>query len=887
MRNLARFILPLMAIMLLGFSGISQAGSISGTVTNNTGKTGRIYIKATTTDWGGDWSYGISIPAGQTSYTISSLPDSFDGHTTATYTLSAFADLQGVGEQHANDPTVTLGSPVTIGSTSANLTLALPSYSPPQANEIIAYQGNGGNTLIWKPYEADNGLPIADKYVVSWSTNADGSGASSQEVYSGVNSYMFFHNNGGTNLYYRVTAYVGSATASTQWVPVTTRTGGVTVSGSVTLSGVTTTKPLIVLLKQEIPGQYPLFYSTIIPAPSTSGATSYSISNVPAGTYTFHAFLDVNQDGVYGPGDLDYQPSIYASEEIVVGASPTAGISPTITQRNAYATIRTNNWIFNGSPSSKNLGFTVEAQAKQPVNVTVSGAGLLDNTPIGFDNDEGTFRIWPGLSTTPVEGGSYTYKVYYSDNPEDKDEFTVTVPAFLTSFATPTSPIGTVTYTDGIPTFSWSAPSSPPSPYYYHLWLSGADASWHPDDLPPTQTSILYNADEGASKTALTAGVPYYWAIFVLDRFGNQAAYQTSFTMSNGISFTGKTISPISGNLSGVKIEQDGNPSNYTTSGNDGSFTLSNLPINTSFRLKITLSGYLPVYTQYFTTSSNLDLTSSPYNLLTQTQLYYGYGQTSGKGVIIAGFADSNGTPLSDVTVSVPGYIPQYMNGLAMLFNVAPDTPVTITPTKSGYTFSPQTFSVPANSILEVGISASPSAYTLGLQRNGSGSGLIQIQINGISTQPCTDNSCSYSGIPAGVSIQLTAVPDTGSSFGGWYNCGSSTSVCNFTLTGNTFEVTATFSLQPFKLEDSATYYNTLLSAFDNAPSGKKILGQKNFAELQTTPTYFNRSTSTDQITFKGGYNDSFSSRATTDFSTITPLIIQSGTLILDQVIVK
>ena len=378
MRTRVNLLLSLMLIILLGLTSICQAASISGTVTNNTGKTGRIYIKATPTDWGGDWSYGISIPAGQSSYTISSLPETLDGQNPATYTLSAFVDVQGKGVQHANDPAVTLGSPVTIGSTSANLTLALPSYSAPQANEIIAYQGNGGNTVIWRPSEADNGLPIADKYVVSWSTNADGSGASSQEVYSGVNSYMFFHNNGGTNLYYRVTAYVGSATASTQWVPVTTRTGGVTVSGSVTLSGVTTTKPLIVLLKQEIPGQYPLFYSTIIPAPSTSGATSYSISNVPAGTYTFHAFLDVNQDGVYGPGDLDYQPSIYASEEIVVGASPTAGISPTITQRNAYATIRTNNWIFNGSPSSKNLGFTVEAQAKQPVNVTVSGAGLLD-----------------------------------------------------------------------------------------------------------------------------------------------------------------------------------------------------------------------------------------------------------------------------------------------------------------------------------------------------------------------------------------------------------------------------------------------------------------------------------------------------------------------------
>lgn len=1095
-----KLLLSFMLIILLGLTSICQAASISGTVTNNTGKTGRTYIKATPIGWGGDWSYGISIPAGQSSYTISSLPETLDGQNPATYTVSAFVDVQGVGGQHANDPAVTLGSPVTIGSTSANLTLALPSYSAPQANEIIVYQGNGGNTLIWKPYEADNGLLIADKYVVSWSTNADGSGASSQEVYSGENSY-FFHNGGTTNLYYRVTAYVGAATASTQWVPVTTRTGGVTVSGSVTLSGVSTTKPLIVLLKQEIPGQYPLFYSTIIPAPSTSGATSYSISNVPAGTYTFHAFLDVNQDGVHGPGDLDYQPGIYTSEQVVVGTSNISGLSPTITQRNAYATIRTNNWTSDGINTNKNLGFTVESQAKQPINVTVSGSGLLDNTPIGLDtdNDNATFGAWPGLTATP--GASYTYTVYYADN--TSEQFIVTVPAFLTSFATPTSPIGTVAYTNGIPTFSWSAPASPPSPYNFHIWLNGADASWNTDELPSTQTSILYNADEGASRTSLSANVPYYWAIVVNDRYGNQAAYQTSFTMSSSgstISLTGTTLTPAGPSpLSGVTITQEGT-ANTTTSGGDGSFTLNNLPASTNFRLVMTSPGLVPVYTQYFNSATNLNLSNTPYYFLTQSNL----GLTTGKGAIIATFVDSsNGQALSGVTATASGYTVLYLksdvgtwdgtatdaSGIIKILNVTPNTNVTITPSKTGYTFSPQTFSVPADSVLEAGIfgSAAPTSvsftsktviagsggiplagvtitqvdpsnnntptgnsttsgsdgsftltnlpvstyfrllmtvsgympvysqrfnyptavnvnwsnfvyflspvgsiplqsgtgvifarlldnstqsplvgataavtagytvqyrnvtagdwsgtatdssglirilnvppstnislapvksgytfsgspysvavfapdsateinlfatpgttYTLGLQRSGSGSGSIQVQVNGLTAPTCTETSCNYSGLPTGVSIQLTAVPDTGSSFSGWSNCGSSTNVCSFTLTSDTLGVTATFGLQPFKVEGLTTYYDTLLSAFTSATTGQKILGQKSY---EAPATAFNRSISTDQITLKGGYDNSFSdTRATTDFSTIGPLTIQNGTLVLDQVIVK
>jgi hypothetical protein len=91
--------------------------------------------------------------------------------------------------------------------------------------------------------------------------------------------------------------------------------------------------------------------------------------------------------------------------------------------------------------------------------------------------------------------------------------------------------------------------------------------------------------------------------------------------------------------------------------------------------------------------------------------------------------------------------------------------------------------------------------------------------------------------------------------------------------------------LQPFKVEGLTTYYDTLLSAFTSATTGQKILGQKSY---EAPATAFNRSISTDQITLKGGYDNSFSdTRATTDFSTIGPLTIQNGTLVLDQVIVK
>lgn len=1100
MRTQVNLLLSLMLIILLGLTSISQAASISGTVTNGTSKTGRIYITAKPVDYGGDWSYGVSIPAAG-SYTINGLPTTCNNSQPCQYQVQAYADVQGNGVRHANDPAASYQTTVQVDSSSINLSLAVPNpIIAPQANEIIAYQGNGGNTVLWKPYESDNGLPIADKYVISWNDSATDSGASSKEIRSGHDTYMYFHNGGTAGLYYKVTAYAGTTAAATQWVQVTPRTGGVTVSGTVSLAGVSDAKPLAVVLMQEIPNGYPLFYSAVIPSAS-NGSNTYNITNVPQGTYRFHAFFDVDQDGAYSPGDLTFEPGQYASPEVIVGSSDVSGpANITITQRNAFSFIQTTQGV--GASTWKGLGFTIEGQAKQPVNVTITGPGLQDNTPVGIQDDKTEFRVWPALTTSPTTGNSYRFILAFADGTSETQD--VVVGTFLDSYATPQGPIGTVTYTNGIPTFSWQAPSTPPTPYSYHLWLYGSDVSWNTDDdIPATQTSILYNADGNASKQQLSPNTNYAWSIVVMDRYGNQAAYQTSFTMtssSSTISMTGSTFTPAGPSpLPGVTITQEGT-ANTTTSGVDGSFTLNNLPASTPFRLVMTSPGLVPVYTQYFNSATNLNLSNTPYYFLTQSNL----GLTTGKGAIIATFVDSsNGQALSGVTATAAGYTVQYLksdvgswdgtatdaSGIIKILNVTPNTDVTITPSKTGYTFSPQTFSVPADSVLEAGIfgSAAPTAisftgrtviavvgtalsnvtvtqvdpnnnntstgnsttsgsdgiftlgnlplstqfrllmthpsgsympvysqrfsssaninnssypyflvpvgsittlqsgkgvifarlidssngsllsgatatatagytvqyrnvtvgdwsgtatdssglvrivnvppntnitlapvksgytfngspyslavfaadsvseinlyatpattYTLGLQRSGSGSGTIQVQINGLTAQPCSNTNCSYSGLSSGSSITLTAVPATGSSFGGWSSCGSSTSVCSFTLTGDTLGVTATFSLQPFKVEGLTTYYDTLLNAFSSATTGQKIRGQKSY---EAPATAFNRSISTDQITLKGGYDNSFSdTRATTDFSTIGPLTIQNGTLTVDQVIVK
>jgi hypothetical protein len=158
---------------------------------------------------------------------------------------------------------------------------------------------------------------------------------------------------------------------------------------------------------------------------------------------------------------------------------------------------------------------------------------------------------------------------------------------------------------------------------------------------------------------------------------------------------TGSTFTPAGPSpLQGVTITQEGT-ANSTTSGANGSFTLGNLPANTPFRLVMTYPGLVPVYTQYISSATNLNLSNTPYYFLTQSNL----GLTTGKGAIIATFVDnSTGQALSGVTATAAGYTVLYLNsatgvwssgtstdpsGIIKILDVTPDTNITITPTKS------------------------------------------------------------------------------------------------------------------------------------------------------------------------------------------------------------
>ena len=842
------------------------SATLSGTITNNTGKTGRIYISAAPQQ-GSDSSYGVSI-AGAGAYAITGVQSG------ATYNLSVFVDTQGTGIRHANDPVFTATK--TIDGTPFNATVVTPTLVAPQANQILVYQGNGGNMVIWKGYEVDMGnglyLPIADKYRVSWSASPSGPATGSKDVLSGKND-MFFHQDGTTGLYYQVTALVGAASAATPWSAVTTRTGGYQVTGTVDLTGVTATGPLLVVLADESSQTGPpVFFTAAVANPSAN--QDYTINNVPPGTYSFYAILDMNNNGTIDAGDIESQTGESMAPVVTVVASNVpgpAGIALAGRNADAYVTTQHNK---SSTWENYNIVLKLYGQLRQPINVKVSGRGLENDTTVGL-NTWGEYRLWFNPGTTPVLGDTYTFKVYYLDAPATPETITASVSALLDNFPTPVSPEGFVPFNNGTPTLSWTTPNPVPAgSYSYSLWLSGQNFSWSTNsNLPSSQTTFVYTSDGNASP--LVDGSTYNWSVQLMDSFGNSAQYQAQFTPTtspainsfspigglagttvtisgvnfsttpalnvvrfNGVAATvsaatstsltvtvpasaftgniqvttaGKTANSansffvaapiyISGVIKtsagvaivGAKIEKSDDPSVFTTTAADGSFTLNWLFPGQIVVLKITKSGYVPTYTTAFNLGGNLDLTPYPSHLYTQAELT-AWGVNDGKGVIVGQVLGTNTLPYSPVggvTVTAqssqnyPVYYPvtyysggsfggisTYGNGFFIVLNVNDNDWASVNAVKSPWNFNNTNFSAHANSVTEGGVFGSVQAPNVSTITPLTGKAGTTVTISGFNFSTIlAENVVLFSGTAATVtaanSNSLTVTVPAGASTG-------------------------------------------------------------------------------------------------------------------------
>lgn len=504
---------------------------ISGSVSYSGTKTGRIYLTTYPSD------NGVSIDAPG--------PFTIRGVAGSATMLTAWIDAQGTGNRHATDP---FGSTtLTLPNTVSGITIAISDPTPQPASPPPNITVSPGDSVVfaqWDKGTKNGGVEYADSYSIYWSTsqavsptNTTGGGKRQNIPADDSNNVAITGLANGTPLYFVMTATMGGVESapSPPIGPVTpgSLAGGATVSGTVTISGVTPSGPLYVAVIDK-GGKGSNAYFTSIVTPGSSAP--FTVSGVPDGSYRVYAAIDMNNDGIMGNlGDVTL--SDQSAPYITVAGAPVAGLSLNLVAANAVSLLQTEHWR-NTSLAGEgySLMFEVRKAVKQPVNVTVT-SGPVVSSPIDLGRfDSGEIHTWiDTVGVRPAVGDIYPLALTYGDG--TTETVSVAVNGVSDNFPTAAAPLGNQTLVPN-PVFSWSPATGAVT---YELWVNGNNLHWDTWDIPAAQTSITYNFDgRGNPSTFINPGT-YFWSIAAIDANRNRATDETSF---NAVAAT-DTIPPV------------------------------------------------------------------------------------------------------------------------------------------------------------------------------------------------------------------------------------------------------------------------------------------------------------------------------------------------------
>lgn len=499
------------------------SSSISGTVTNNSGKAGRVYILAySCSGCSAEASTSVvSAGADTVAYTIRGLRG-------GSYYVEAQVDARGTGVRNATNPMG--GVSAGAGGSGINITInpltLTPATTAPTGLGISP--SNGAAFVHWDNVKNAGGLESVAAYKIYWGTDANAtSGAPVTVMATDFGFYVHSGHANGAALYYKISSCVSSTCAAGTESPVSAVVGpitlsaptvGNTVSGTVTVAPGVAAAPMIVGLYSGTG----IYFTRIA---SASNAQTYTITGVPNGSYANFAIVDRDGNGTVNAGDLSNTHG--ETPAISVNAYVT-NANLTLSSANATARIGTDHEGVNYSLIMKVVG-----QTKQAVAATViSGVNLPMPFDIGVDSlNDGT---WAWLnSVRPTVGDSYKIRVTYSDGTHDDISSSVT--GVSDSFAQNLAEQTTAPYSPAVPLLTWAAPLVAPStPYTYDVYLHDVsfqsnNVIWRMDSfLPSSATSVLYNMDGRSSAASLRTGA-YIWEVTVRDNNHNQARISKNY----------------------------------------------------------------------------------------------------------------------------------------------------------------------------------------------------------------------------------------------------------------------------------------------------------------------------------------------------------------------
>jgi uncharacterized protein (DUF2141 family) len=543
MTCLSFLLLSLLAVLLM-LPSLSVAYDVSGTVSYAGVKSGRIYL--TLSSDRGHPGTSIASPG---SFTIRGVP-------AGQYVLQAYMDTANGGVRLITSPAA-LPQPVQVTNAnvtgqSVTLTDPPPVISIPAPTGLSVLPGDGGALVFWEGNNMGSGGQ-AESFNLFWSTSplvspTNYTGSKTNVPYASATDKAVVLSGlaNGTQLYFVSTAKLGTLESAASPVigPLTigNPAGSYAVSGTISFPTVANTVPLylaLVLDNQNGPpaGGYLQKHAGPLTSP-----VSFTISGVANGNYRLYSILDNNNNGIIDTGD--YMTADAETPLVTVNGAGVSNVTATLTNKAANVDIRTNHWK-NVNGQGYVLNFDVTSAAKRPVSITLtSGPHVTGPIDVG-QSESGEFYNWVDFgSTVPVINDTYTFDVVNSD----ASTATVTgkVTGVLNSFATPTAPIDTIIYTV-TPTFSWSAPSSPPPVYSYRLEVDQnmGGRVWESNDIPSGQTSAIYNFDGRATSPSLADATAYTWNLLVTDPLGNMAMTQASFAFPGApLSITTSALPP-------------------------------------------------------------------------------------------------------------------------------------------------------------------------------------------------------------------------------------------------------------------------------------------------------------------------------------------------------
>jgi hypothetical protein len=521
----------------------SWAATISGTITNSSGKTGWITIGLQTQS-NNNSSLGTAVKlsnGASTSYSIVGVPDN-------SYTLDAYLDTTNSGMRHANDPAVATPPIVVISGdqdlSSQNLTIGSPGSIPlTVAPSLGMVPGNQGMFVqVMTDNQKDgNGRPIADSYSLACSP-----GNITVSVPSGDNSFALLSGlTNGSTLSCSATpvvngvadnTHVGSGSSPVGDCNFTSSCAGTArLSGKVTFAnGVDyATKTLFVAAVPPTGGQP--FVAAI--SNLQTNPVTVDIYGVPVGTYKIYTILDVDGSKTIGAGDLQIQDT--TAPVVIANGLDTLITLPTVTLTavNSYLEFGVHHGK-NSTQNDKDYNYTLYLTdgLKHPVKLTIKDTNTPQATTLftaGRDNYGSGFWLFGPNVPRPVLGATVGYADITYDNDSVDSNIPLTVKAILDEFPPVTFPSGSVRLpSNSTPQASWRFPGPLPGYYYsYRTWMSNCNTNGdNPNDFLLNNT--LLTTFGGCPQ--LQNGSPSNWSLQLKDQFGNSTEQYSSFTPQAG-----------------------------------------------------------------------------------------------------------------------------------------------------------------------------------------------------------------------------------------------------------------------------------------------------------------------------------------------------------------